>query len=58
MNKNTITLDKKACCLPGFETFDTTKIAKRLRKKRYVKSIKELRYEQEERTSNKKNIGY
>ena len=45
MSKEIITLGKNACCIPGFESFDTTSIAKRLRRKRHVKSIKELKYE-------------
>lgn len=51
MRKNTkiITLEKNVSCLPGYESLDTASISKRIRKKHYLKSIKELRFEKNKR---------
>lgn len=51
MNKSVtiINLEKHVSCLPGFESFDTVSIAKRMPRKR-LKSIKELRFELERKS--------
>ena len=41
-----ITPEKNVSCLPGFESFDTISIAKRM-PRRKLKSIKELKFEQD-----------
>jgi len=53
MNKVTIiTPEKNVSCLPGFENLDTASISKRLPKRQYLKSIKELRWEKDRREGN------
>jgi hypothetical protein len=59
MSKNItiINPEKNVCCLPGFESFDTASIAKRMPKRKYLKSIKELRFEKEARGKVYKHAG-
>jgi len=51
---NVITQEEKVTCLKGYEDFDTESIAKRLPKKRYLKSSKELNYEKKKEYSHNK----
>tara|TARA_B110000503_G_C6920188_1_gene318358 strand:+ start:155 stop:328 length:174 start_codon:yes stop_codon:yes gene_type:complete len=51
---NVITQEEKVTCLKGYEDFDTESIAKRLPKKRYLKSSKELKYEKKKEYSHNK----
>lgn len=47
MKRNIITITNRVSCLPGYENFDTVDIAKRMPRRQYLKSIKELRFEKE-----------
>jgi hypothetical protein len=52
-DNNIINKQEKVSCIKGFEDFDTISIAKRLPKRRHLKSVKELTWEKEERLKNK-----
>ncbi len=48
MIKTTVVAQEdRVCCLPGYESFDTLAISKRMPKRKALKSIKELRWEKE-----------
>lgn len=49
MSKVILTLEKNVSCLPGYESFDTKSISKRMPKKFRLKSIKELQFEKDKR---------
>lgn len=49
MTKTIITIEKNVSCLPGYESFDTTSIARRMPKRARLKSVTELRFEKEKR---------
>ena len=53
MSKNItiITPEENVSCLPGYENFDTASVPRRFRTKIYVKSITELKFEQEKKSA-------
>ena len=49
MTRNVVELEERVSCLPGYESFDTKSISKRMPKKVRVKTIKELQFEKDKR---------